>query len=40
MLEIRGRAEAVPTGGADLGPGFGEAFIRLHPETINSFGLD
>ena len=40
MLEIRGRAEAVPTGGAALGPGFGEAFIRLHPETVNSFGID
>lgn len=40
MLEIRGRAEAVPTGGGGLGPGFGEAFIRLHPEKINSFGID
>jgi pyridoxamine 5'-phosphate oxidase family protein len=39
MLEIRGRAEAVPTGGADLGPGFGEAFIRIHPEKVNSFGI-
>jgi pyridoxamine 5'-phosphate oxidase family protein len=40
MLEIRGRAEAVPAGGADLGPGFGDAFIRLHPEKVNSFGID
>jgi pyridoxamine 5'-phosphate oxidase family protein len=40
MLEIRGRAEAIPTGGAGLGPGFGEAFIRIHPETINSFGIE
>jgi pyridoxamine 5'-phosphate oxidase family protein len=40
MLEIRGRAEAVATGGADLGPGFGDAFIRLHPEKVNSFGID
>jgi pyridoxamine 5'-phosphate oxidase family protein len=39
MLEIRGRAEAVPTGGTDLGPGFGEALIRLHPEKVNSFGI-
>jgi pyridoxamine 5'-phosphate oxidase family protein len=39
MLEIRGRAEAVPTGGAHLGPGFGDAFIRIHPEKINSFGI-
>ncbi|WP_448623925.1 PPOX class F420-dependent oxidoreductase [Geodermatophilus sp. URMC 64] len=40
MLEIRGHAEAVPTGGAHLGPGFGEAFIRLHPGKVNSFGID
>jgi pyridoxamine 5'-phosphate oxidase family protein len=40
MLEIRGRAETVATGGTTLGPGFGDAFIRLHPEKINSFGID
>jgi PPOX class F420-dependent enzyme/OxyR family protein len=40
MLEIRGRAEAVATGGAELGPGFGDAFIRLYPDKINSFGID
>jgi pyridoxamine 5'-phosphate oxidase family protein len=40
MLEIRGRAEAVPTGGAGLGPGFGEAFIRIHPEKVASFGVE
>jgi pyridoxamine 5'-phosphate oxidase family protein len=40
MLEIRGRAETVAVGGAILGPGFGEAFIRIHPEKINSFGID
>ena len=40
MLEIRGRAEAIATGGADLGPGFGDAFIRLHPEKVNAFGIE
>ena len=40
MLEIRGRAEAVSEGGAQLGPGFGDAFIRLYPEKVNSFGID
>jgi pyridoxamine 5'-phosphate oxidase family protein len=40
MLEIRGPAEAIPTGGSGLGPGFGEAFIRIHPQRINSFGID
>jgi pyridoxamine 5'-phosphate oxidase family protein len=40
FLEIRGRAEAIATGGARLGPGFGEAFIRIHPEKIRGFGLE
>jgi pyridoxamine 5'-phosphate oxidase family protein len=40
MLEIRGRAEAIASGGEDLGPGFGAAFIRIHPEKVNSFGID
>jgi pyridoxamine 5'-phosphate oxidase family protein len=40
MLEIRGRAEAVPTGGSALGGGFGDAFIRIHPEKVNSFGIE
>ena len=40
MLEIRGRAEAVADGGAELGPGFGHAFIRIRPTKINSFGID
>ena len=22
------------------GPGFGEAFIRIHPDKVNSFGLE
>ncbi len=39
FLEIRGRAEAIPSGGAHLGPGFGEAFIRIYPEKVNSYGL-
>lgn len=40
FLEIRGRAEALPAGGAHLGPGFGEAFIRIHPQKINSYGIE
>ena len=39
FLEIRGRAEAIPGGGAHLGPGFGEAFIRIYPEKVNTFGI-
>jgi pyridoxamine 5'-phosphate oxidase family protein len=39
LVEIRGRAEAIPHGGEHLGPGFGEAFIRIHPDKVNSYGL-
>jgi pyridoxamine 5'-phosphate oxidase family protein len=40
MLEIRGRAEAVAEGGEALGGGFGAAFIRIHVEKVNAFGID
>ncbi len=40
MLEVRGRAETVASGGSDLGPGFGDAFIRIYPEKVNSFGIE
>jgi pyridoxamine 5'-phosphate oxidase family protein len=40
FLEIRGRAEAIPSGGAHLGPGFGDAFIRLHPERVVGVGVE
>jgi hypothetical protein len=40
MLEIRGRAEALTDGGDALGNGFGEAFIRIHIEKVNAFGID
>src|SRR4051812_6827164 len=40
MLEIRGRAETVNHGGESLGPGFGGAFIRIHPTKINSYGIE
>lgn len=40
MLEIRGRAEAIASGGTNLGPGFGDAFIRIYPDKVNSFGIE
>jgi pyridoxamine 5'-phosphate oxidase family protein len=40
MLEIRGRAEAVPEGGEQLGGGFGAAFIRIASEKVNSYGIE
>jgi hypothetical protein len=39
MLKIRGRADAIPTGGLHLRRGFGEASIRIYPEKINNFGI-
>jgi pyridoxamine 5'-phosphate oxidase family protein len=40
MLEIRGPAQAIATGGSGLGPAFGDAFIRIHPDKVNSFGIE
>jgi pyridoxamine 5'-phosphate oxidase family protein len=40
MLEIRGPAEALQTGGAALRPGFSDEMIRIQPQRIVSFGLD
>jgi pyridoxamine 5'-phosphate oxidase family protein len=48
MLEIRGQALAMTSGGTNLGriveigvkPNFGEAFIRIWPDKINSVGID
>jgi pyridoxamine 5'-phosphate oxidase family protein len=40
MLEIRGPAEALASGGAALRAGFADEIIRLHPARIVSFGLD
>jgi pyridoxamine 5'-phosphate oxidase family protein len=40
MVEIRGRAEAIESGGGELGPGFGGAFIRIHPDKVNTYGID
>lgn len=40
MIEIRGRAETVDSGGESLGPGFAAAFIRIHPDRVNSYGIE
>jgi|GEM_PF-122904 len=39
MLEIRARAEAIPTGGAHMGPGFGVAFIRITLRRSTAWAL-
>ena len=39
MLEIRGRAEAIPEGG-DGRRGVGGSFIRIHVDKVASYGID
>jgi pyridoxamine 5'-phosphate oxidase family protein len=39
-IEIRGRAEIVPTGGTELGPGFDPEMVRIRPKRIISWGID
>ena len=39
LVEIRGTAARFTTGGAALGRGFDDAFLRLTPERVISYGL-
>ena len=39
-VEIRGLAEALPTGGKDRGPGFDDEIIRIWPQRIVSWGIE
>ena len=41
-IEVRGRAEALATGGSSINPrfpNFAEEFLRIHPARIVSWGL-
>ena len=38
-IEIRGEAEVLDTGGAELGPGFAPEMFRITPQRIVSWGL-
>jgi pyridoxamine 5'-phosphate oxidase family protein len=40
MLEVRGPAEALTTGGAALRDGFADEMIRIHPTRIVAYGLE
>jgi pyridoxamine 5'-phosphate oxidase family protein len=40
MLEVRGVAEVLPTGGKSIMPNFGDAMFRIRPRRIVSFGID
>jgi pyridoxamine 5'-phosphate oxidase family protein len=39
-IEIRGEAEVLDTGGAELGPGFAPQMFRITPKRIVSWGLE
>jgi pyridoxamine 5'-phosphate oxidase family protein len=38
-IEVRGEAEVLDTGGAELGPGFSPEMFRITPQRIVSWGL-
>ncbi|MGH2613998.1 MAG: PPOX class F420-dependent oxidoreductase [Thermomicrobiales bacterium] len=40
MLEVRGRAEILPTGGQEIQPFFAPELIRIFPARIASFGIN
>jgi pyridoxamine 5'-phosphate oxidase family protein len=40
MLEIRGRAETLSTGGKEILPKFADEVIRLFPKRITGFGIN
>ena len=40
MLEVRGQAEILSTGGEAFGPGFDPHIFRIRPQRIVSIGID
>jgi pyridoxamine 5'-phosphate oxidase family protein len=40
MIEIRGGAEVLPTGGESIGHGFDPTMFRIWPKRIISFGIE
>src|SRR5499427_5217216 len=40
MIEVRGTAEVLPSGGKALGERFEDTIVRIHPVRIISFGVD
>lgn len=40
MIEVRGEAELLPTGGETVGPGFDPPMFRIRPKRIISIGID
>jgi pyridoxamine 5'-phosphate oxidase family protein len=39
MIEVRGEAEILPSGGETVGPGFDPEMFRIRPRRIVSFGI-
>jgi pyridoxamine 5'-phosphate oxidase family protein len=39
MIEVRGEAEILPTGGDSIGAGFDPQMFRIHPKRIISIGI-
>jgi pyridoxamine 5'-phosphate oxidase family protein len=39
-IEVRGKAEILQTGGAGVGPGYGDAMFRVRPKRILAWGLE
>jgi len=40
MLEVRGTAEVIPSGGKAFGDNFDDTIVRIRPTRIISFGID
>jgi pyridoxamine 5'-phosphate oxidase family protein len=40
MIEVRGEAEMLPTGGETIGRGFDPEMFRIRPKRIVSFGIE
>ncbi len=40
MIEVRGTAEVVPSGGKAFGANFENTIVRIHPARIVSLGID
>jgi hypothetical protein len=40
MIEIRGEAEILPTGGETVGRGFDSPMFRIRPKRIISIGIE
>jgi pyridoxamine 5'-phosphate oxidase family protein len=40
MIEFRGDAEIIASGGGEIMSGFDETFIRIQPRRIVAFGID